>query len=204
MFLAVELGKVKGMNREIRRMQEKADQKPNVVPRKRGPKKVPKSTKPKNTLPKRTKASKDDAKAESKASKEAAKGSKRRGRLPNNRFTGILGLLTAFFVVMQSASRELVDNLNNNASTVDYVFHGLSFLLFGYFVNLWLSRRGSVNALAICAIFGGALLAGVEIGKWFNFSLAPNPILIAIAIVGLISGIVLARVVFKMSERYAT
>ena len=45
------------MNREIRRMQEKADKKPAVVPRKRGPRKVAKSEKPKTTYTK-SKASK--------------------------------------------------------------------------------------------------------------------------------------------------
>jgi len=185
------------MNREIRRMQEKADKKGDPGPRKRGPRKVAKSEKPKNnyTKSKASKVSDDSSQAAPK---------KRRGRLPNNRFTGILGLLTAFFIVMQSASRELVTNLNTNASNLDYVFHALSFLLFGYFVNLWLSRRGTVNALPICLIFGFALLAGVEIGKWFNFSMAPNPILIGLAAIGLVAGIILARFVFKMSERYAT
>lgn len=190
------------MNRELRRMQEKAEKKDNVgPPRRRGPRKVAKSDKPKVTSTK-TKASKsnDDSSSE----KSTTKNTSRRGRLPNNRFTGILGILTAFFIIMQSASLELVQKLHNTASNVDYVFHALSFLLFGYFVNLWLSRRGTVNALPICIIFGVALLAGVEIGKWFNFSLAPSPILIGLAVVGLAAGIVLSRLVFKMSERYAT
>ncbi len=190
------------MNREIRRMQEKADKKPVAVPRKRGPKKVAKSEKVKTKSTK----SKDDGASASKqdVKQDAKKGNKRRGRLPNNRFTGILGLLTAFFIVMQSASRELVEKLLTSATPVDYVFHALSFMLFGYFVNLWLSRRGTVNALAICSIFGIGLLAGVEIGKWFNFRFAPDPVLIGLAVVGLIAGLVLSRLVFKMSERYAT
>ena len=191
------------MNREIRRMQEKADKKPVAGPRKRGPKKVAKSEKVKTSSTKaKTPKSKDDSGSASK--QDNKQGSKRRGRLPNNRFTGILGLLTAFFIIMQSASRELVEKLLTSATPVDYVFHALSFLLFGYFVNLWLSRRGTVNALPICLIFGVALLAGVEIGKWFNFRFAPDPILIGLAAVGLIAGLVLSRLVFKMSERYAT
>lgn len=189
------------MNRELRRMQEKADKKGDVGPRKRGPRKVAKSEKPKNTSPKSKPAKSQDNQDKSESPN---KGTRRRGRLPNNRFTGILGLLTAFFIVMQSASLELVQKLNTSATTLDYVFHALSFLLFGYFMNLWLSRRGTVNALPICLIFGVGLLAGVEIGKWFNFSLAPNPILVGLSVVGLIAGIALARVVFKMSERYAT
>jgi len=198
LFSGLELGRVKDMNREIRRMQEKADKKGDPGPRRRGPRKVAKSEKVKNTSPKSKPSKSQDN------SGDSNKGTRRRGRLPNNRFTGILGLLTAFFIIMQSASLELVQKLNTSATTLDYVFHALSFLLFGYFVNLWLSRRGTVNALPICLIFGIALLAGVELSKWFNFNLPPNLILIGLAAVGLIAGMALARLVFRMSERYAS
>ncbi len=188
------------MNREIRRMQEKAEKKEAGPPRKRGPRKVAKSEKPKNDY----KKSKVSNTSEDTDDNSTTNKPRRRGRLPNNRFTGILGLLTAFFIVMQSASSELVTSLNTSATPLDYVFHALSFMLFGYFINLWLSRRGMVNAMVICLIFGFALLAGVEVAKWFNFKMTPNLILIGLAAVGLVVGTILARFVFRMSERYAS
>lgn len=169
-----------GMNRDIRRAQEKSErrQEKEGTFKRRGSNKTP----PKS----------------SSSTRMASPGS-RRGRLPNNRFTGILAFVTALFILLQAISQSFVQQGNQQLVIMDYIFQALAYLLFAYFLRLWLIRRNVSRSLLITAISSSILLAASEFAKMFN-ALSLQPFLLVLAVLGTGIGSYLAEVVYRYSN----
>ena len=111
------------------------------------------------------------------------------------RFAGILMGLTAAFIVLQAAV-PLPD-----PTPVNSVLSAGFYLLFGYFMVLWLKRRGTERAFALALVFGAALAIGVEVGRspLLRPEYAPDIITLVLTLPLLVLGAFLGRLVFLFS-----
>ncbi|MDF1522154.1 MAG: hypothetical protein P1P87_04965 [Trueperaceae bacterium] len=128
----------------------------------------------------------DDARAGKPAAKNAA-----RGRNPG-RFAGALMMATVFFIVLQGSvpPDEGGNDLLRSVTGAGF------YLLFGYFAMLWLMRRDAPRPLVMTLASGVMLTAGVEVAKLFQPEVATDPVLLALALPGLVGGAFLGRLVY--------
>jgi len=105
----------------------------------------------------------------------------RGGRLPG-RFSGALAAATVFFIVLQAlVPPQEQTSLNSVVSAAFY-------LLLGYFLCLWLLRRGVGRAMWV-AVFSGVMLAiGIELGKLVRTEYSADIIMLALILPGLLLG----------------
>ncbi|CAN5691681.1 hypothetical protein BH23DEI1_BH23DEI1_04720 [soil metagenome] len=193
------------MNRQIRRAQEKQDKKAEKEKeRKRDARREKIQTARARRLRGReaakarraaggSAASDDGANDATKGGAPAATG--RPGKKPG-RFAGALMMATIFFIVLQSAAPSEDVAGNELLRTVT----GAGFyLLFGYFSVLWLMRRNTPRAVMMTLISGAFLTIGVEVAKMFQTDVTTDPLMLALAIPGLVAGAFLGRLVYTNS-----
>jgi hypothetical protein len=183
------------MNRQIRRAQAKQDKKAEREKeerreaRKRKVAQLRAKRAERRTAARSKPAAVPDAKA---TTADAAKGGKRPGRRAG-RFSGALMMATIFFIVLQSSVPPQPEENELLRSITGAGF----FLLFGYFSVMWLMRRDTPKALVMTWITGGLLLVGIEVTKALQGVVPFDPLMVALAVPGIVGGSYLGRLVFE-------
>lgn len=126
----------------------------------------------------------------------AGKAAPGKGRNPG-RFSGVLMMATVFFIVLQASvpPEEAGNDLLRSVTGAGF------YLLFGYFAILWLMRRDTPRPLLMTLISGFMLTAGVEVAKLFQPEVATDPLMLALALPGLVGGAYLGRLVYTNTPR---
>ncbi len=187
------------MNRQIRRAQAKQDKKAEreKEERREARKRKVAQLRAKRAERRTAARSKPPAAADGKgaaagAAKDAAKGGKRPGRRAG-RFSGALMMATIFFIVLQSSVPPAPEENELLRSITGAGF----FFLFGYFSVMWLMRRDTPRPLMMTWITGGLLLLGIEIAKVVQGVVPFDPLMVALAVPGIVGGSYLGRLVFE-------
>jgi len=188
------------MNRQIRRAQAKQDKKAD---REKDERREARKRKVAQLREKRA-ARRASARAKATATKDTGKdaaataeakaGAKRPGKRAG-RFSGALMIATVFFIVLQSS----VPPLEGDNELLRSITGAGFFLLFGYFSVLWLMRRDTPRPLMMTWITGGLLLVGVEVAKAIQGIVPLDPLMLALAVPGIVGGSYLGRLVYENS-----
>ena len=163
------------MNRQLRRAQEKAEQKQDREKQ-------------------RSKAAKRDKRARRREKRSSAKASSTKKnttpvkRRPDLffRFAGPITIFTTVFIILQAIAPRPEENSIGMIVEVAYYF------IFGYGLCLYLMKRGQRNALQVAAAAGVGLAALLQLVAYFVPNLAPNLILLlagsVVAVLGAFAG----------------
>ena len=188
------------MNRQIRRAQAKQDKKAD---REKDERREARKRKVAQLREKRA-ARRASARAKATATKDTGKdaaataeakaGAKRPGKRAG-RFSGALMIATVFFIVLQSS----VPPMEGDNELLRSITGAGFFLLFGYFSVLWLMRRDTPRPLMMTWITGGLLLVGVEVAKAIQGIVPLDPLMLALAVPGIVGGSYLGRLVYENS-----
>lgn len=81
------------------------------------------------------------------------------------------------------------------------VIHALFYVILGYFLCLWLFRRGVAQAFVITLVSGTLLSAAVEVAKLVTSPAAPEPLFVYLSLPGLLAGAWLGRFVYQQNAR---
>ncbi len=164
------------MNRQVRRATEKAEKK----------KEKEKAQRKQARLAARATRRATPKKSNKPASKPG------RGRDPG-RFSGWMTLLTIVFIALQALRAEA------GPTTTQLVVDMLFYPLLGYFMGMWLLRRGVQQALWLTVSSGIVLSSLVELAKLLRPGISAEPLLVFLAAPGLLLGFLLARFVHRQS-----
>lgn len=188
------------MNRQIRRAQAKQDKKAEREKEERREARKRKVAQMRAKRAERRTAARSKPAAgaggDKDASADAAKGSAKGGKKPGRRagrFSGALMMATIFFIVLQSSVPPQPEDNELLRSITGAGF----FLLFGYFSVMWLMRRDTPRPLMLTWITGGLLLVGIEITKALQGVVPFDPLMVALAVPGIVGGSYLGRLVFE-------
>lgn len=161
------------MNRQLRRAQEKQDKKQDRAKDARRADRKRQVSRLRAEREQRREAvvatrekQKAGGTAKSDAGTTTPKKSGRAAARDPGRFAGALAIATTVFIVLQGAMPQPIE------STLDSVVKAAFYLMFGYFVTLWLSRRNNASAPLI-TIAAGVLLAA---GSWLGTILRDVPL----------------------------
>lgn len=188
------------MNRQIRRAQAKQDKKAD---REKDERREARKRKVAQLREKRA-ARRASARAKATATKDTgkdaaataeAKATAKRPGKRAGRFSGALMIATVFFIVLQSS----VPPLEGDNELLRSITGAGFFLLFGYFSVLWLMRRDTPRPLMMTWITGGLLLVGVEVAKAIQGIVPLDPLMLALAVPGIVGGSYLGRLVYENS-----
>ncbi len=171
------------MNRQIRREQAKQDKR---VQKERQKKRAARRARIDNLRQRRKSSSSSSARPSGGASRPAPKG---RGRNPG-RFSGVLMIATVFFIVLQAAVPV------KDATTLNSVTGAGFFLLFGYFSELYLERRGAPRGLLMTLVSGLLLVVGVSAARLLQPALGMDWLMMGLALPGVVGGAFLGRLVY--------
>jgi hypothetical protein len=188
------------MNRQLRRAQQKQDEKFDKERQKKKDKRQAKVS----ALKDRRSRRRAEALARAEARKrgetvaEAPKhdGSPAAKRKRPGRFSAALMMATVFFIVLQSAVPP------ENPGEIDVLRSVTSagfYLLFAYFSTLWLMRRDTPRPIMMTLISGGMLTLGVEVAKRFQPDMTTDLLMLALAVPFLVAGAFLGRLVYVNS-----
>lgn len=194
------------MNRQLRRAQQKQDERFDKERQKKKDKRQEKIASLKRRRLERREAMRaraearrrgervDDAATAKDAGAVAAKGGG--PKRPAGRFSGVLMMATVFFIVLQSAvPPETAGELDVLRSLTSAGFY----LLFAYFSTLWLMRRDTPRPVIMTLISGAFLTIGVEVAKRFQPEMATDWLMLALAGPFLLGGALLGRLVYVNS-----
>lgn len=115
-------------------------------------------------------------------------------KLPG-RFSGVLTIVTVFFITLQGAAPAAQEQeLLSSAITAGF------YLMLAYFGTLWFSRR-QVPRPMLMAILGGVLVGGSVIVASLIQNREPDYLAAVLAVPGLLVGGYLGRMVFNLAPR---
>lgn len=191
------------MNRQLRRAQEKQDKKLEREKEERRTERrrrvdqlrAQRQKRRQETLAKAQSGRKSDsgdkagAAEDGKAAKPAAPGKNDPGR-----FSGALAIATVVFIIMQAVLP------TEPEAVFDSVIKAGFYLMLGYFMSLWLMRRGQPNALMLSALAGAILLTGTWLGFLVRPDGAVDGLAMLLALPLLAVGIFLARFVYNLAR----
>ena len=165
------------MNRQLRRAQEKADQKQT-----RDKKKAKAAKREKRTRRREKRAS-------SKANRTANKTSAPARRRPDLffRFAGPITMFTTVFIILQAIAPRPEQNSIGMIVEVAYYF------IFGYGLCLFLMKRARPNALQVSIAAGIGLAALLQIAVFFMPELEPNLLILLAGSVTVVLGALAGR-----------
>lgn len=172
------------MNRQLRRAQEKAEKK---AEREKTRRKAARRTRGEGL--RRRRASRKEAGASRGVGSVKDVGKVPKNKLPG-RFSGALMVATVFFISLSAAVPSEESSLLNSIVGAGF------YLLFGYFMVLWLLRRGTERALAIALVSGILLAIGVEVSRIIRPEYSPDLITLGLIVPGVVGGALLGRLVF--------
>lgn len=189
------------MNRQLRRAQQKQDERFDKERQKKKDKRQEKIASLRARRVRRREEARaraearrrgEEVPAETTAAAPKATGSKRRP----GRFSAALMMATVFFIVLQSAvPPESPGELDVLRSVTSAGFY----LLFAYFSTLWLMRRDTPRPIMMTLISGGMLTLGVEVAKRFQPDMTTDWLMLALAVPFLVAGAFLGRLVYVNS-----
>jgi hypothetical protein len=173
------------MNRQMRRIQKKSEEKQNLERDRLKSKRVEKRQRVLSR--RRERVANRMSSGNSSSSLQKAK---------IGRFSGVFVLLVAAFIVLQAIlPRPEADA--GGIGQFSFIIEVLYYVLFGYFGYLWLARRGQANAFPIAG-GAGAVLALLLQGVLFLLpGFEPNVQLLVFAIPASVLGAFLAQLVFS-------
>jgi len=174
------------MNRQIRREQAKQDKK---AQKEKLRKRAARRARIQNVRRGRTAQRREGGKS----SGASPKASGDRGRRLPGRFSGALMIATVFFIVLQAAVPA------KDMTTLNSVTGAGFFVLFGYFSELYLERRGGGRALLMTLVSGVLLAVGVSIARLVEPALTMDWLMMGLAVPGVVAGAYLGRLVFYNS-----
>ncbi len=179
------------MNRQIRREQAKQDRK---AAKEKQRKRAARRDRLRQTRQQRRKDRGSGARAggsaDGRTGAPATTASKsQRRRLPG-RFSGVLMIATVFFIVLQAAVP------TKDQTTLNSVTGAGFFVLFGYFSELYLERRGTGRALLMTIVSGVLLVLGVSAARLLQPALGMDWLMMGAALPGVVAGAYLGRLVF--------
>lgn len=188
------------MNRQLRRAQQKQDEKFDKERQKKKDKRQAKVSAFRERRARRraealarAEARKRGETVKEPTSSDGAAPAKRRRP---GRFSAALMMATVFFIVLQSAVPP------ENPGEVDVLRSVTSagfYLLFAYFSTLWLMRRDTPRPILMTLISGGMLTLGVEVAKRFQPDMTTDWLMLALAVPFLVGGAFLGRLVYVNS-----
>jgi hypothetical protein len=188
------------MNRQLRRAQQKQDEKFDKERQKKKDKRQAKVSALKDRRERRRAESlaRAEARKRGETPAEAPKqdGSPAAKRKRPGRFSAALMMATVFFIVLQSAVPP------ENPGEIDVLRSVTSagfYLLFAYFSTLWLMRRDTPRPIMMTLISGGMLTLGVEVAKRFQPDMTTDLLMLALAVPFLVAGAFLGRLVYVNS-----
>jgi hypothetical protein len=185
------------MNRQIRRAQEKQDKKADKEKERRREVRREKIQQARSRrLRTREEAKRRATSGEAPPKPEASAAPATKGSKKPGRFAGALMMATVFFIVLNSAATAETaggDDLLRTITSAGF------YLLFGYFSVLWLMRRGTPRPLMMTLISGAFLTIGVEVAKLFQPEAVTDPLMLALAVPGMVAGAYLGRLVYVNS-----
>ncbi|TVR85580.1 MAG: hypothetical protein EA416_16640 [Trueperaceae bacterium] len=188
------------MNRQLRRAQQKQDEKFDKERQKKKDKRQAKVSALKDRRSRRRAESlaRAEARKRGETPAEAPKqdGSPAAKRKRPGRFSAALMMATVFFIVLQSAVPP------ENPGEIDVLRSVTSagfYLLFAYFSTLWLMRRDTPRPIMMTLISGGMLTLGVEVAKYFQPDMTTDLLMLALAVPFLVAGAFLGRLVYVNS-----
>jgi len=171
------------MNRQIRREQAKQDKK---VQRDKQKKRAARRARVESVRQRRSARRSVATKPAGGAGKQAP----RQGRRAPGRFSGALMIATVFFIVLQSAVPV------KDATVLNSITGAGFFLLFGYFSELYMERRGAPRGLLMTLITGLLLVVGVGVSRLLQPTLGMDWLMMGLALPGVVGGAYLGRLVF--------
>ncbi|HKI57639.1 MAG TPA: hypothetical protein VKA00_00295 [Trueperaceae bacterium] len=175
------------MNRQIRREQAKQDRK---VAKEKQRKRAARRDRLRQARRRRSESRKDSGTAGARTSAAGKPPTKdQQKRLPG-RFSGVLMIATVFFIVLQAAVPA------KDATTLNSITGAGFFVLFGYFSELYLERRGAGRALMMTLVSGVLLVVGVSAARLLQPALGMDWLMMGAALPGVIAGAFLGRLVF--------
>jgi len=174
------------MNRQIRREQAKQDRK---AVKEKQRKRAARRARLRSVRQSRGEGRKESRKTGAGGGSAKATTNEQRKRLPG-RFSGILMIATVFFIVLQAAVPA------KQATTLSSVTGAGFFVLFGYFSELYLERRGAGRALLMTLVSGVLLVVGVSAAKLLQPALGMDWLMMGLALPGVVAGAFLGRLVF--------
>lgn len=190
------------MNRQLRRAQQKQDEKFDKERQKKKDKRQAKVSALKDRRSRRRAEALSRAEArkrgETVADAPKQDGSPEAKRKRPGRFSAALMMATVFFIVLQSAVPP------ENPGEIDVLRSVTSagfYLLFAYFSTLWLMRRDTPRPIMMTLISGGMLTLGVEVAKRFQPDTTTDLLMLALAVPFLVAGAFLGRLVYVNSPR---
>ncbi len=111
------------------------------------------------------------------------------GRRDPGRFSGALAIATIFFILLQAAVPTDTERF------LDTIVKAGFYLMLGYFMTMWLTRRGQQNSVLITLITGFALLAGTWVGAFMRPEIQLDTLALILGVPLLLGGIWLGRLV---------
>ena len=152
------------MNRQLRRAQEKADEKQQ-----------------KDKV--RAKKAKREKKEERREKRAAAKSNKTEAKKPAKeggqprrrpdlfyRFAGVVTMVTTVFIVLQALAPRPEETMTSFSLIVEVAYY----FIFGYALVMWLSKRGVSRALPVAIATGVALAAALQAATFVVPVVAPE------------------------------
>jgi hypothetical protein len=112
------------------------------------------------------------------------------------RFAGIFLLLVIAFIVLQAILPRPAAEAGG-ISQFSFIIEVLYYVLFGYFGYLWLARREQPNAFPIAAVAGVVLAALLQGALWLLPGFEPNVQLLIFAVPAAVLGAYLAQLVYS-------
>lgn len=186
------------MNRQLRRAQDKQDKKLEKAKQERRDERVKRLAKLREERDRRRvkAAAQYQARKDGKEVKPAAAGAKpaeRSGRDPG-RFSAVLAAATTFFILLQIFVPTPPENV------LDSVIKAGFYLMFGYFVMIFLLRRGNANAFPITLVGGFFLLVATFFAQFSRQASSLDTLSMALSIPLLLGGIWLGRLVHSQTD----
>ncbi len=168
------------MNRQMRRVQKKAEEKQW---KERDQLKAERLTKRQNIFKRRSTPKKSDS--------SSPRSSLQKSKI--GRFAGIFALVSTFVIVLQT----LVPTTGTDQNpTFIFIVQVLYYILFGYFVYLWLERRNRPNALYWTIGIGLALIVIINVAALIVPVINPD-LRVAVLGAGMVGlGAYLARLIY--------
>jgi hypothetical protein len=173
------------MNRQMRRIQKKAEEKQNLERDRLKSKRIEKRQR---VLSRRR---------ERVANRMSGGGSSTGlQKTKVGRFSGVFLLIVTAFIILQAVlPRPEADT--GGIGQFSFIIEVLYYVLFGYFGYLWLARRGQANAFPIAGGAGAVLAVLLQGALYLVPGLEPNGLLLTLSIPASVVGAFLAQLVYS-------
>jgi hypothetical protein len=175
------------MNRQMRRIQKKAEEKQNLE---RDRLKTKRSEKRQRVLSRRRERVANRISGGSSSSTSGLQKTK------VGRFSGIFLLVVTAFIILQAVLPR-PEGETGGLGQFSLIIEVLYYVLFGYFGYLWLARRNQPNAFPIAGGAGAVLAILLQGALYLIPGLEANGLLLALAIPASVLGAFLAQLVYS-------